>query len=182
MAADSRDGGTPPFWISAVPNGTATGVLAQHALRLNYTISCERLNAKGFPGICPGPRPFTASFSKNNSLYENGTDVGYTSRVCVPGDYATSPWDNSRDKRTITEEIYLGMDVSDDLRNDVDSVSDSSFAVRCEARTARGYFELGNAFNGMAPQPLLEKYPNGSESNRFNNYDDEYLCSRLGSV
>lgn len=52
----------PRYWLSAVPNGTTTGVLRQHALRLNSSISCERISFDQFPDICYGLHPFTASF------------------------------------------------------------------------------------------------------------------------
>ena len=33
------------------------------------------------------------------------------------------------------------------------------FTLHCVAMTSRGYFELGNRFNGQVPQPLLDTWP-----------------------
>jgi hypothetical protein len=39
--------------------------------------------------------------------------------------------------------------------------------VHCTAQTARGYFELGNAYNGGAFGPLLEKWSDVAQSHDY---------------
>lgn len=177
-------GGTLPFWVAAVPNGTTTGVISEHALRLNSSVSCERMGYDAIPEVCPGPRPLETNFTRSipeSSYWQSGPEYDYRIRVCVPGNISASPWDNSRDARTIHEEAYFGLQVSNYTYQSVDTFLGATFGVRCVVNTTRGYFELGNAFNDFTPQPLLEKYPRGKETEQYNDLAYSlYEPSRMG--
>lgn len=138
----------PNFFVTALPNGTTTGVLREHALRLNSSVQCERIPRDEFPSPCPGRLPFTTSFSNSE------IDI----RVCAPGEYGVNPWTLSRNRQDITEQLFL----------DVDSRSSNrflteSFTLHCTASTSRGYFELGNYRNRQVYGPLLDKWPSQEE-------------------
>lgn len=107
------DEGQSINWISAVPNGTTTGVLSQHAMRMNSSLMCERINFDEFPKDCPGSHPFTSQFLFGDMAgIENSTPINFDLRVCVPGSFINAPWDNSRDAQTITEELFLGLNIT----------------------------------------------------------------------
>ncbi|KAK2767031.1 hypothetical protein FQN54_006349 [Arachnomyces sp. PD_36] len=128
-----------PFWTSSFVNGTTTGVLRQHAMRLNSSVRCETTPRNRFPTPCPGDRPFVS-----------GWDFAYRN-------------DGGND---IREELY----VKYTMVTEEDGVDDQSFALHCTAITTRGYFELGNHFNGQESQPLLTTWP--TEEQMHENFVD----------
>jgi hypothetical protein len=86
--------------------------------------------------------------------------------VCVPGKVGTFPWTLSRNRQTITEEIYLDIWDGENLPEFERSPSglvDINTTVRCEAKTTRGYFELGNMYNNNTFGPLLDQWPSPEE-------------------
>lgn len=191
LVVDSID----PFWVAALPNGTTTGVLSEHALRLNYEVACAGIDFDDFPVSCPGARPFTVSLTTNPPDYGSSSwaaEDNSSLRVCVPGNFGESPWDRSRDVRTISEEIFFHSKIGGDPVGMFSGEGVSSFAMRCEVNTTRGYFELGNAFNDFVPQPLVERFPRGPDAERFNNYVEsesntvgdypDYPYHRMGPV
>lgn len=148
----------PNFFVSSAPNGTETGVLREHAIRLNSSVSCELIPKHKFPTPCPGPRPFHTSLS--NRLM----DV----RICVPGEYGVTPWSLSRNRQDISEELFIDFE---DRTPGLKSYVSKPFTIQCKASTSRGYFELGNYKNGQTYGPLLEKWPSPEEMKRdFNDY------------
>lgn len=164
--------------ISALSNGTTTGVLPQHAMRMNNSLACEQMEFDDVPNDCPGQRPFTSRFLFGDLAdLENSTLTNFELRVCVPGNFIQSPWRNSREAETITEEIFLGMNITDTGPVALDpgfggGYGHGPFGLHCTANTTRGYFELGNAYNDFTPQPLLERFPRRQEMPRFSDYDE----------
>ncbi|KAJ7682004.1 hypothetical protein DFH06DRAFT_285334 [Mycena polygramma] len=142
------DNGHPndTYFVSALQNGTTTGVLRQHAMRMNSSASCESIPRASFPATCGGARPVQAAFS-NEFI-----DV----RVCAPGEIGTSPWTLSRDRQDISEELYIDLGLSSQVNV---QFSAANFTTKCITNSTRGYFELGNYFNGFAYGPLIEKWP-----------------------
>ncbi|KAF3031518.1 hypothetical protein E8E12_000544 [Didymella heteroderae] len=51
----------PHGFIAALPRGATTGVLREHIMRLNSTVSCTSLDVSEFPANCSGENPFQAS-------------------------------------------------------------------------------------------------------------------------
>ncbi|KAF8164362.1 hypothetical protein K438DRAFT_2067300 [Mycena galopus ATCC 62051] len=145
------------YFVSALQNGTTTGVLRQHAIRMNSSASCESIPRASFPATCGGARPVQAAFS-NEFI-----DV----RVCAPGEIGTSPWTLSRDRQDISEELYIDLGIS----SEENLLRVRNFTTKCTANSTRGYFELGNYFNGFAYGPLIEKWPEPDVLAReFNDY------------
>ncbi|KAJ6450164.1 hypothetical protein C8R45DRAFT_1224178 [Mycena sanguinolenta] len=145
------------YFVSALQNGTMTGVLRQHAIRMNSSTSCESIPRASFPTTCGGARPVQAAFS--NEFIEM--------RVCAPGEVGTTPWTLSRNRQDISEELYIDIGIS----SQEDELFMRNFTTKCTANSTRGYFELGNYFNGFAYGPLIEEWPAPDVLKRdFNDY------------
>lgn len=148
------------FFTSSVINGTTTGVLREHAVRMDTNVTCKL--DPNFPGICPGNRPFTTH------IRESGIDVS----VCANGSYDSVPWRNTRDAQNVTETLWIRMEVDpewDYIYDDVDT-----FTLRCDAVSRRGWFELGNYQNGFTHQPMLETWPDDDAMlNQFNDLSSD---------
>ncbi|KAB2099278.1 hypothetical protein AG0111_0g12554 [Alternaria gaisen] len=137
----------PAFFVAGLPARTMTGVLRNHIMRLNSSVSCEEVDAGDFPSPCPGGRPLTVSW-----VHFLDTEV----RVCVPGGYTAFPWSLSRNRQDLTEEV-------------------KSSAFCCKATTTRGYFELGNNWNNNTYRPLLGHWPDPAEMEEsFNDWTDPH--------
>jgi hypothetical protein len=145
------------FFVTGLDANSTTGVLRQHAMRMNSSVQCEVIERSSFPVSCPGDEPFSVALQRANE-----TNV----RVCVPGKVGTFPWTLSRNRQTITEEIYLDIWDGENLPEFERSPSglvDINTTVRCEAKTTRGYFELGNMYNNNTFGPLLDQWPSPEE-------------------
>ncbi|KAI9872484.1 MAG: hypothetical protein M1830_001568 [Pleopsidium flavum] len=119
------------FFVSILPNGTATGVLREHALRLNSSISCNPIEETPQMAITP------------------------------------AGWNFRSD---ISEELFINVSVPHVAGSPV-----APFSVHCVASTTRGYFELGNYFNGFSHQPILDKWPDDlTMSTVFNDHMDAW--------
>lgn len=137
-----------PFFVTALDNGTTTGVLRQHVIRLDSSSKCDYIAAEDFPtlSLCPGERPFELSYNYSTSL-----DVA----VCATGNYGVSPWSLSRDRQDISEDFFMNVNAHSSSM----TADPLQFTVHCEVNTTRGYFEVGNIHNGYAYGPLLETWP-----------------------
>jgi len=146
-------------FVASLEQGTTTGVLREHIIRMNSSVSCERMQRSAFPSICQGEQPFTRSLSHGEN---------YT-RICVPGTTGLSPWTMSRNRQEITEELFL--DIVEKLEYNVGFVDErnltSDYTLHCTVTTTRGYFELGNYRNNYTWGPLLDEWP-GTEILREN--------------
>jgi hypothetical protein len=159
----------PDFFVAGLPVGTTTGVLRQHIMRLNSSISCKEIDVGDIPSPCPGDQPFTV-------LWDRFLDTEV--RICVPGNSIASPWSPRRSRQELIEEMYL--DFKDRnigwKENQVwseDPPFNASYTIRCTATTTRGYFELGNDWNNNTYGPLLEQWPNPAEmAEDFNDWTD----------
>ena len=49
------------YFVAAIPNNTVTGILREHAIRLNSSVTCEDIATESFPVQCEGSRPFVTS-------------------------------------------------------------------------------------------------------------------------
>ncbi|KUI66480.1 hypothetical protein VM1G_02340 [Cytospora mali] len=142
-----------PFYVTAFPPNFNTGVLREHAMRLNTSVSCKTVPRSSFPDICPGDRPLAGEF--NNSETRN--------RYCVAGDYTTVPWTIDRNRQDMIEELWVdnyipyGSPIS--LLSSFVESAVNNITVHCMANTTRGYFELPNFYNEGTPGTLLEEWP-----------------------
>jgi hypothetical protein len=135
------------YFVSSLPNGTETGVLRQHALRLNSSVSCENVTASEFPEVCAGSRPLSLEVRRNN------VNVS----ICVPGEIGRHPWTLSRNRQDLEEELFLDLQYAGE--NNSWYNYPSVFTLHCTASTTRGYFELGNWMNKHVYGPLLDQWP-----------------------
>ena len=170
----------PDFFVAGVPAGTTTGLLRQHLMRLNSSVSCRKVESSEFPSPCPGDRPLARSWK-----HVGGTNV----RICVPGNYTAFPWETSRNRQDIIEEIYIDMEDRWFKGAKVEDYSplpmDTSCSIHCTAATTRGYFELGNNLNNNTYGQLLDQWPDTVDmAASFNDWIDtggwgEYSWDRV---
>lgn len=142
-----------PFYVSNFPQSFSTGVLREHAIRFNSTVSCEEVPRSSFPDVCAGAKPLAGEFSNRETQ----------NRFCVPGDYTVTPWTIDRNRQDIMEELWVDnyipygsqiLDVEDLATSNVRNLT-----LYCVAKTTRGYFELPNFHNEGEAGPLLTEWP-----------------------
>ncbi|KAH7080617.1 hypothetical protein BKA63DRAFT_406821 [Paraphoma chrysanthemicola] len=138
------------FFLAGISSNTTTGILREHAMRLNSSVTCSRIERTSFPTSCPGEEPFTASSGMTDDI---------SMRICVPGKLGVFPWSLSRNRQDIVEEIYLDMWDTYKYRAADSDGDDTNATVHCEMKTTRGYFELGNLRNNGTYGPLLHDWP-----------------------
>lgn len=142
-----------PFYVSNFPQTFNTGVLREHALRFNSTVSCRIVDQSSFPEICPGESPLYGQFSSDQTQ----------NRFCVPGNSTATPWTIDRDRQDILEELWVdnyipyGSVVTNISGYEVPGMV--NITVHCAAHTTRGYFELPNNHNDGKAGELLEYWP-----------------------
>lgn len=160
LSPGRKDNPGSSFFVTSLSNGTTTGVLREHALRFNSSISCERIERRDYPSTCPGPRPLSAEIETSR----------VNLRACAPGDVGVSPWTMSRNRQDIDEELYL--DFTFDDGNDPRFMVDvSNYTMHCTSSTSRGYFELGNVMNDGIYGPLMDQWPDPETiENETNNW------------
>ncbi|KAI1378985.1 hypothetical protein F4677DRAFT_410243 [Hypoxylon crocopeplum] len=153
----SADGGDPEgFFVTALENGTNTGVLREHAIRLNSSVHCEHIPESDFPLPCQGGRPFEIGVER----------PGLKLNVCVPGNSSQFPFTSSRHRQDITEDLYIHLEGPHNL-----TYIHDNFTVHCTVSTSRGYFELGNQQNLYVYGPLLDRWPDPHDiATNFNDF------------
>lgn len=156
------------YFASSVLNGTTTGVLRQHAMRINSTIECE---SGPVPPTCDGTQPFFTVFN-----HTGFATSGIKATICVEGNHSAVPWTRSRDRQDILEHMWISLEVAQDrdgrkvkgqaLLEDV-----QAFNLSCRASSTRGYFELGNHWNDQVSRPLLDEWPSRETTKKdFNDH------------
>lgn len=149
------------FFVTSLPNGTNTGVLREHALRLNSSVSCEAIPRSEMPDPCPGARPFETHVKRS----------GVELNICAPGDSDEFPFTPSRHRQDFSEELYIDFNMD---RSMVLSTNNDNFTTHCTSSTSRGYFELGNVWNDYVYGPLLDKWPSPDEMEKdFHDYRED---------
>jgi hypothetical protein len=150
------------YFVSSLLNGTTTGVLREHAMRLNSTVSCQNIPRSDFPKTCSGKRPVEARVQRSWSNIS----------ICAPGDISKHPWTLSRSRQIIDEELFIDFQAAGSLEF-MDTLGQGNYTMHCKASTSRGYFELGNAMNDWVYGPLLEEWPDDETiENETNDYID----------
>ncbi|TAQ87222.1 hypothetical protein B7494_g4454 [Chlorociboria aeruginascens] len=152
---------TPTYFVSALANDTTTGILREHAIRLNSTVDCEPILAEAFPSSCGGQNPFVTSIDSQGSLSID---------ICLPGDFTATAWNLTRDRQDIQEQLYIKVHIP--YNSSVDWGEQlGNFTVQCTANSTRGYFELGNVRNNFTASGIIEKWPdNDTLWNEYNDY------------
>ena len=133
-------------FVAGIPAGTTTGVLREHIMRLNSSVSCTALATSDYPSTCPGTNPFQASFDYVPSYY---SQYNATVDICAPGAFGVYPWTLSRDRQELSEDLFLKFT----------GAEEGNEVLHCTAQTTRGYFELGNVYSGGTFGHLLERWP-----------------------
>lgn len=156
----STDFGFNPdgFFVTALDNGTNTGVLREHAIRLNSSVHCEHISRSDFPSPCLGAQPLETRIDRS----------GLRLNVCAPGNASQFPFTPSRHRQDISEDLYVNLEVS---RSMAFQANADNFTVHCTASTSRGYFELGNEQNHYVYGPLLDRWPDPDDiAKNFNDF------------
>lgn len=145
-----------PFFVTAFPNNTQTGVLRQHIMRMSYTTNCAQVSKTDFPATCSGSAPFAVSY----------TAAGSVIRVCAPGDHTSPLFTISRDRQDVSEDLFIDMSLAEGGSNDQLDVT-----WHCTANTSRGYFQLGNYVNKNVHGGLNTHWTSPSRlADHFNDY------------
>jgi hypothetical protein len=143
-----QPGHRPGYFVSSLLNGTQTGVLREHALRLNTTVTCKNITSAHFPSPCSGQRPLDVHIHRPNLNIS----------ICVPGEVGKNPWTLSRNRQTIDEELFIDFQFENPPLIGM-GLGLKDFTTYCKASTSRGYFELGNIMNDFVYGPLLDDWP-----------------------
>lgn len=158
-------GGT--FYVAAMSSNMTTGILREHAMRVNSSVSCEHIARTAYPTNCSGTNPFQDSFFNSN----------ISIRVCAPGNTNVSPWTFSRNRQDIQEEFFLDYMVTNDtVAASFGDYNDLyyplfNYTIHCTSQSTRGYFELGNYHNEYTPGPLMQTWPdNQTMWDEYNDY------------
>ena len=177
LGEDPTDYPLPDFFVASIPMGTTTGVLRQHLMRLNSSVTCEKVDSSDFPSPCPGDQPLTVSWQ--GVLIQNV-------RVCVPGNYTAYPWVLNRSRQDLIEEIYINVNItgiSDSLWSMEDGQSNLTYSIHCTGKTTRGYFELGSDLNNNTNGPLLDNWPDKEEMREtFNDWTGWGQSDNIGAT
>lgn len=152
-------------FVTVLPADSTTGILRQHLMRMNSNVTCTNLTLSEFPSTCTGTKPFQGSWDYVNYY----TSYNGTLDICAPGDTAKHPWTLSRNRQDITEDLffkyreeyYPGRFGDTMIKEEV---------FHCKAETTRGYFELGNVYNGEQYGPLLDKWPSNGSTSQYHDY------------
>jgi hypothetical protein len=163
VSESQGDPGGRTYFVTALDANTTTGVLREHIMRMNSSVSCGHIDRTEFPSTCAGELPITTTLTRDGQSNS-------TVRVCVPGRLGKCPWTLSRSRQDVEEEIFLDvLNPRNDGQNP--NYNDNDFTIRCRASTTRGYFELGNYRNNYIHGPLLEKWPGPEEMRaEFNDF------------
>lgn len=158
--SSSSEGGH--YFVSSLANGTTTGILREHAIRMDSRTNCTFVE-ESIPDSCPGDRPFVTK-------YESDT---VNINICVEGAYDRFPWTTSRSKQEVEERFWVQAEF---LKPDVlvNETEPRNRTMRCDARSRRGWFEVGNYQNDNRYEPLVETWPSQDElAADFNDYDGD---------
>ncbi|KAL4795823.1 hypothetical protein BDV19DRAFT_388847 [Aspergillus venezuelensis] len=161
------------FFVSSLVNGTGTGVLREHAIRMDTEVQCVVDNIS-FPDNCPGDRPFTTNY----------TSPALEVTVCGEGSFDRFPWNITRNKQELHERLWIKTQVNPSYTSPYTIptalLHAVNYTMRCDAISRRGWFELGNYQNNFNYQPMLETWPTSDATkNEFNdisgvNFGSEY--------
>ncbi|CAK1359758.1 unnamed protein product [Cercospora beticola] len=151
-------------FIAQLPAGFSTGLVRQFIPRINSSISRERIPAAAFPAHCErSGNSFFASYAGTwESGYVNGSLAASSWGVvaCMPTDQSKSLWNKTRNRQTISEQLYLNLTaLSSNPYKQWWSEDQWSGLFRITLNTTSGYFELPNIMNGGLPGPLLKNGP-----------------------
>lgn len=159
-----------PGFIAALPADTTTGVLREHLMRMHSSLSCRNTTLSEFPSTCSGTNPFQASWSYVKPV----NDYNGTLDLCAPGDQGKYPWTLSRNRQDITEEVWFKYRETHASQYAEGGEYKEEEVFYCTAQTTRGYFELGNVYNGGQYGPLLEKWPSAGPSEYHDYFATEF--------
>ncbi|KAF2028540.1 hypothetical protein EK21DRAFT_101717 [Setomelanomma holmii] len=108
--------------------------------------------------------PFVTSLRRKND-----TNI----RVCVPGKVGDFPWNKSRSRQDLTEQLYLDLwDGDFSGSQPAHNMQNISATILCGSKTTRGYFELGNTQNNNTYGALKNQWPS---QELMDNYQGKYL-------
>ncbi|KAI9880351.1 MAG: hypothetical protein M1830_003962 [Pleopsidium flavum] len=126
-----------------------TGILREHSLSLNSSLSCQSIPEDQFPTTCPGAIPFTARYAASTRSKTSEESQYPTSEFKFPARHHGGNKSRFHSPAYSDATIYDGFTM-----NDFDN-----YTIHCTANTSRGYFELPNSWNNGTADSLLENWP-----------------------
>ena len=148
-----------PF-LAYLPSGFNTGLIRQFIPRMNSTITRQNVTDVEFPTGCESlPGAFYVNYAHPGVF--NSTDYAgsWSIVVCMPTNQSTSPWQATRNRQDISEQLYLNISTNSYFSDGTPYTA----LLEVTLRSTLGYFEMPNYFNGQIPGPLLEKDPWGPD-------------------
>ncbi|GLA91357.1 hypothetical protein AtubIFM57143_003379 [Aspergillus tubingensis] len=150
-------------FVSIPVNSATTGIISDHAFRFNTSVASEEVSDESYPDSCGGPGSFSASTLTNLSSLDASYNVPSSAdgmmevKVCALGDSQNFPWNLTRNRQDISEEVYIHFNsVAMSFLTNGSRIA--SWTQRIRANTTAGYFMLPNYMNNYQTGPLLETF------------------------
>lgn len=146
------------YWTSNLVKTANTGIVKQHSIRLNSSLDCHVVPETDYPKACDGFE--TSSMTQIPDPGGSTENRTFEFRVCAPKSSRPFPWNLTRDRQDITDQIFVSLN-SDGLAylsHSNRSDSTLSLTLECLSETTTGYLTLPNKFDYPLPGPLLDKF------------------------
>ncbi|KAF2787129.1 hypothetical protein K505DRAFT_317237 [Melanomma pulvis-pyrius CBS 109.77] len=132
-----------PF-VAELPSNFSTGVIGpQYAPRISSNTSFAEITQDEYNTGCRNETETGGFYAE----YKSAGRSAYSLTACMSGNQHISPWNRTRDRQDITEDLYLQFEAY------------SIRIYKITVKTTLGYFELPSYHNGNKPGPILEKDP-----------------------
>ena len=155
-----------PYTVQ-LPAAYQTGLLTQFMPRMNSSISYGVVSQSQFPQDCANmPHAYYINYVYNETLLNL--------RVCMPTAKSGSPWQATRDRQDISEEVYMDMTFGDLLKA-TGNQGPANQTFHVVVNTTLGYFALPNYNSNGIAGPLLAKDPTSY-------CNSTYQCSSTGKL
>ncbi|KAK7188375.1 uncharacterized protein CC84DRAFT_1123629 [Paraphaeosphaeria sporulosa] len=155
----------------------------QFAPRMNSSIMSEEISSNDFGENCRNETENGHFYARYYYVEQHAYDDNYYNpdvdfEVCVTNDLRISPWNITRDRQDLVEEMYYKTQ---------DRNKGSLGYWKITSITSLGYFEVPSSQNGDVPGPLLEKDPFIDDKvqiseNRNAHYKETHLRRRRDNV
>jgi hypothetical protein len=139
-------------FVSVAVNSMTSGVLEGHAFHFNTSAFTEPVAEDAFPEACSGPGSFytatVANLSDIGPMYQipESAHGMMEFKVCGPGDTTKFPWNPTRNRQDIEEEVYIQFN-SVAMSFLTNGSHTAGWTQRTSAKITAGYFILPNYEN-----------------------------------
>ncbi|KAF2229483.1 hypothetical protein EV356DRAFT_455776, partial [Viridothelium virens] len=144
-----------PF-LAQLPPSINTGLIRQFLPRMNSSATRDAIAESDFPVECESlPGAFYVHYNHDGVFNSTNFAGSWSAIACMPSNQTHSPWQATRDRQDISEQLYLNISTNSTSSN----LTAYTGLFRITLNTSMGYFELPNYYNDQQPGPLLDKSP-----------------------